>query len=294
MRSGAWARSSSTRLPWPAATTTSCSTPASGTTDSAWTDELLYERRELFEIYNKGLSLVPTAELPWYRVFWDHHRENQRYDAYNRYAATDRADPGPHPSGRAAVQPGLRGQRQDRLVLGPHHGDARRPGGARGRRLPRARPTGGQPPLLRPRGAPVPGGPCSPSTTIPRDQRRHKLLSRYRGHGLLGAGRPIGDLPGHRPGTPDAQGPARRDHPRRAAGGARGGRRAVAGDRGRRPWPALRPGRGAGPAGRDRGGARAPLPARGHLPGAPRPVRVGPRPAAVAVRLRLRLGGLRP
>ena len=32
---------------------------------------LLYETRELFETYNKGLSLLPTAELPWYRVAWD-------------------------------------------------------------------------------------------------------------------------------------------------------------------------------------------------------------------------------
>src|ERR1051325_7020255 len=38
--------------------------------DPAWTDVLLYERRELYETYNKGLSLVPTGELPWYRVSW--------------------------------------------------------------------------------------------------------------------------------------------------------------------------------------------------------------------------------
>ena len=31
----------------------------------AWADELLYERRELFEAYNKGLSLLPTGELPY-------------------------------------------------------------------------------------------------------------------------------------------------------------------------------------------------------------------------------------
>jgi uncharacterized protein len=28
-----------------------------------WTDRLLYEDRSLFEAYNKGLSLLPTAEL---------------------------------------------------------------------------------------------------------------------------------------------------------------------------------------------------------------------------------------
>ena len=39
--------------------------------DPAWTDALLYERRELFETYNKMLSLLPTSELPWYRHSWD-------------------------------------------------------------------------------------------------------------------------------------------------------------------------------------------------------------------------------
>jgi uncharacterized protein len=34
--------------------------------DPAWCDEL-YERRRIFEAYNKGLSLVPTEEFPWYR-----------------------------------------------------------------------------------------------------------------------------------------------------------------------------------------------------------------------------------
>jgi len=38
--------------------------------DPAWCEELLYRRRELFEAYNKGLSLLPTSELPWFRVSW--------------------------------------------------------------------------------------------------------------------------------------------------------------------------------------------------------------------------------
>jgi uncharacterized protein YcaQ len=38
--------------------------------DPAWCEQLLYVRRELFEAYNKGLSLLPTSELPWYRVSW--------------------------------------------------------------------------------------------------------------------------------------------------------------------------------------------------------------------------------
>lgn len=38
--------------------------------DPSWTEELLYARRKLFETQNKGLSLLPTDELPWYRVYW--------------------------------------------------------------------------------------------------------------------------------------------------------------------------------------------------------------------------------
>jgi uncharacterized protein YcaQ len=35
--------------------------------DPAWCVELLYERRALFEAYNKSLCLLPTSELPWFR-----------------------------------------------------------------------------------------------------------------------------------------------------------------------------------------------------------------------------------
>ena len=35
--------------------------------DPAWCD-LLYERREVFEAFNKGLALVPTEEFPWLRA----------------------------------------------------------------------------------------------------------------------------------------------------------------------------------------------------------------------------------
>ena len=39
--------------------------------DPAWCDEL-YERREIFEAYNKGLSLVTTSEF-WFRGTWARH-----------------------------------------------------------------------------------------------------------------------------------------------------------------------------------------------------------------------------
>ena len=40
----------------------------------AWTDELLYQHRVFFEIDNKALCILPTAELPWYRITWDRSR----------------------------------------------------------------------------------------------------------------------------------------------------------------------------------------------------------------------------
>ena len=46
--------------------------------DPAWCEELLYVRRELFEAYNKGLSLLPTSELPWFRHSW---RIEDRYES---------------------------------------------------------------------------------------------------------------------------------------------------------------------------------------------------------------------
>ena len=51
-----------------------------------WTDALLYQERALFEAYNKGLSLVPTAELPWYRVAWDRSRLRHEGDAFVTHA----------------------------------------------------------------------------------------------------------------------------------------------------------------------------------------------------------------
>jgi uncharacterized protein len=49
----------------------------------AWTDDLLYRERWLYEAYNKGLSLLPTAELPYYRIGWD------RYSASNGFGKLD-------------------------------------------------------------------------------------------------------------------------------------------------------------------------------------------------------------
>ncbi|HEX3427490.1 MAG TPA: crosslink repair DNA glycosylase YcaQ family protein, partial [Candidatus Limnocylindrales bacterium] len=50
------------------------------------TDGLLYEDRALYETYNKGLSLVPTAELPWDRLAWDRSRRRHEAETFGNHA----------------------------------------------------------------------------------------------------------------------------------------------------------------------------------------------------------------
>ncbi|MEO7117444.1 MAG: crosslink repair DNA glycosylase YcaQ family protein [Candidatus Limnocylindrales bacterium] len=52
------------------------------------TDHLLYGTRQLFEAYNKGLSLLPTHELPWHRHTWDRHDAYYRDGVFVRHADT--------------------------------------------------------------------------------------------------------------------------------------------------------------------------------------------------------------
>ena len=52
--------------------------------EPAWCD-LLYERREIFEAYNKGLSFVPASEFPWFRGTWS--RQGSRVLAENAEVA---------------------------------------------------------------------------------------------------------------------------------------------------------------------------------------------------------------
>jgi hypothetical protein len=152
-----------------------------------WTDALLYEDRVLYETYNKGLSIVPTSELPYYRITWDrHHAEHQggafdehaplvselleRIRAHGPTSATDFAP-------RAAIEWYWRPTNQVRAILEALAeagilGLARRD---RNRRVydlvERLFPAE----LLAAR--------------LPESQQvRHKLLSRYRAHGLLGSG----------------------------------------------------------------------------------------------------------
>jgi uncharacterized protein YcaQ len=153
--------------------------------DPAWTDRLLYTTRELFEIWNKGLSLVPTEELPYYRVFWDTYHARHSADAWNRYAATVdlilsriRAEgplssldfePGPKIPWGWGPTPETRAM-MEALADGGVLGLARREGNRRYLDLvERLFPDH----LLAFR-------------PDERSQRLHKLLSRYRANGLLG------------------------------------------------------------------------------------------------------------
>jgi hypothetical protein len=151
-----------------------------------WTDHLLYDRRLLFEAYNKGLSILPTRELPWHRLTWeravraheseifrehaDHVEElleRIRRDGPISTADLERSEAiawywGPTLKSRAVLEA---------LAEAGILGIARRDGNRRSYDLAeRLFPAG----LLAER---VPQ----------REQLLHRLLSRYRAHGLLGA-----------------------------------------------------------------------------------------------------------
>ena len=149
------------------------------------TDRLLYEERSLFEAYNKGLSLVPTAELPWYRITWDRARARHEGGAFSEHAPLveellDRIrTTGPMAAtdvpAQAAIEWYWRPTNQVRAVLEALAeagilGVSRRDGNRRVYDLvERLFPAD----LLQRR-------------TPPREAFRHKLRSRYRAHGLLG------------------------------------------------------------------------------------------------------------
>ena len=151
------------------------------------TDELLYGRRLLFETYNKALNLLPTSELPYYRVSWENSANGRAGELVREQAAlaekvlAEITADGPKCSGdferEAAIEwwwgptTAVRAVLEALCVAG-RLGLARREGNRRYYDLTeRLFPED----LL--------------ATRIPqREQLRHKLLSRYRGHGLLGAG----------------------------------------------------------------------------------------------------------
>jgi uncharacterized protein YcaQ len=152
--------------------------------DPAWC-ELLYERREVFEAYNKGLSLVPTSEFPWFRgtlnqssprLLAENHEVAEqvleRVRAKGPLTALDfDRERGSTVDWFGAPTNVVRAVLEAYAVTGVL-GLARRDGNRRyydvlERLLPKE---------VLERKAPL------------REQLRHKLLSRYRAHGLLGIG----------------------------------------------------------------------------------------------------------
>jgi uncharacterized protein len=152
--------------------------------DPAWCDAL-YERRVLFEAYNKGLSLVPTSDFPWFRA---------TLSVSSRRILAEHADVAEQVLERVRAEGPLsaldferrRGSAVDwfgaptnvvRAVLEAYAatgvlGLARRDGNRRYYDLIERL----LPPDIVAREVPL------------REQLRHKLLSRYRAHGLLGIG----------------------------------------------------------------------------------------------------------
>ena len=151
----------------------------------AWTDDLLYRDRWLYEAYNKGLSLLPTAELPYYRIGWDRYQASNGYgkmddhaelveellDRIRQEGTLSSTDVEP----RASIDWYWRPTNQVRAILEALSlsgvlAISRRDGNRRlydlSERLFPAE-------LLAER-------------RTEDEQRRHKLLSRYRAHGLLG------------------------------------------------------------------------------------------------------------
>jgi uncharacterized protein YcaQ len=155
--------------------------------DPAWTNELLYGTRELFEAYNKGLSLLPTSELPWHRHTWDKFKDRHEDSTFARFGETTGhvleriREEGPLASldfeRKEAVDWYWGPTSEVRAVLEALTeagvvGLARREGNRRYFDLTERL----YPPELL--------GDERPD----REQRRHRLLSRYRAHGLLGSG----------------------------------------------------------------------------------------------------------
>jgi uncharacterized protein YcaQ len=154
--------------------------------DPAWTDDLLYNQRRLIELLNKALCLLPAGELPWYRIQWDRAAndpyivaQHARQDTMEHVLERIRAEGplstldferrqavdwywGPTNEIRAAME-----ALWEVGVLGLARRDGNRRYYDLVERLYPAELLAHRPPQ--------------------REQFRHRLLSRYRAHGLLGA-----------------------------------------------------------------------------------------------------------
>ena len=178
--------------------------------DPAWCD-LLYERREIFEAFNKGLSFVQASEFPWFRGTLSQNAprilaENadvaeqvlERIRAEGPLSALDfEREPGTATDWFEMPMNAVRAVLEASCVTGML-GLARRDGNRRYYDLlERLLPAD-----LLARRIPL------------REQLRHKLLSRYRAHGLLGVGGGGDIFGGIGAAKPD---PTRPDHPGRTA-----------------------------------------------------------------------------
>ena len=152
-----------------------------------WAEHWLYEDRRLYETYNKMLSLVPVAEMPWHRLTWDKHREAHEGGTFDEHAPlveemlTLIREKGPLTprtvEPRERIDWYWRPTNQVRAILEALAeagiiGIARREGNLRVYDLVERLFPADVLAVRRPE----------------REQRRHRMLSRYRAHGLLGAG----------------------------------------------------------------------------------------------------------
>jgi uncharacterized protein len=171
--------------------------------DPGWCDRL-YERRQIFEAYNKGLSLVPTSEFPWFRGTLSRNaprtlaenadvaeRVLERIRAEGPLSALDfERERGPTTDWFGMPTNAVRAVLEAYAVTGAL-GLARRDGNRRYydliERLLPARLLARKVPL--------------------EEQLRHKLLSRYRAHGLLGVGGAGDVFGGLGPAKPDERWP---------------------------------------------------------------------------------------
>jgi len=154
----------------------------------AWCD-VLYERREIFETTNKALSFVPASEFPWFRFGWG--RKGPRFHA--RILA-ENAAVAERVLGRIRAQGTL-----SALDFEPEHGAPKDWFGMPEnvvRAVLEAYTVTGVVGLARREGnlrycdlleRLLPAELLAHEVPM-REQLRHKLLSRYRAHGLLGAG----------------------------------------------------------------------------------------------------------
>jgi uncharacterized protein YcaQ len=151
-----------------------------------WTDHWLYEDRRLYETYNKSLNIVPVAELPLYRWIWDRAHVRHTAAAFDEHAPLVEEllgrirDQGPllprDVGAREAIDWYWRPTNQVRAILEALAevgtiGIARREGNLRIYDLAERLFT---PAILAER-------------PPEEEQQRHRLLSRYRANGLLGA-----------------------------------------------------------------------------------------------------------